>query len=113
MVNLFERLGQLSPPPATKEAQKSLPDQKLQQAQLMLNWIQRWPKDTICIRDVRQYGPNSLRNPESAIDAAEVLVKSGWLEPAESHRYDMRKWRIIRRPPIVAPKVDSGSDVAK
>jgi hypothetical protein len=113
MVNLFERLGQLSPPPATKEAQKSLPDQKLQQAQLMLNWIQRWAKDTICIRDVRQYGPNSLRNPESVIDAAEVLVKSGWLEPAELHRYDMRKWRIIRRPPIVAPKVGSCSDVAK
>jgi hypothetical protein len=105
MVSLFERLGQLSPPPATKKAEKPLPDQKLQQAQLMLNWIQRWAKDIICIRDVRQYGPNSLRNPESAIDAAEVLVKSGWLEPAELHRYDMRKWRIIRRPPIVAPKV--------
>ena len=39
------------------------------------------------------------------IDAAEVLVKNGWLEPAESHRYDMRKWRVIRRPPIIAPKV--------
>jgi hypothetical protein len=106
MVSLFERLGQLSPPPATKEAQKPLPDQKLQQAQRMLDWIQqRWTGNTICIRDVRQYGPNSLRNPKSMIDAAEVLVKSGWLEPAELHRYDMRKWRIIRRPPIVAPKV--------
>jgi len=71
----------------------------------MLDWIQRWAKDTICIRDVRQYGPNSLRNPKSMIDAAEVLVKNGWLEPAESHRYDMRKWHVIRRPPIVAPKV--------
>jgi len=106
MVNLFERLGQLSPPPATKEAERPLPDQKLQPAQRLLDWIQRWTKDTICIGDVRQYGPNSLRNPKSVIDAAEVLVKNGWLEPAESHRYDMRKWRIIRRPPIVAPKVD-------
>jgi len=105
MVSLFERLGQLSPPPTTKETEKPLPDPKLQSAQRMLDWIQRWTKDTICIRDVRQYGPSSLRNPKSVIDAAEVLVKNGWLEPAESHRYDMRKWRVIRRPPIIAPEV--------
>jgi hypothetical protein len=103
--NLFERLATMAPPPAEK-TQEPLPDPKLQPAQRMLDWIQRWPGDTICIRDVRQYGPGSLRDPKSVIDAAEVLVKSGWLEPAESHRYDMRKWRVIRRPPIVAPKVD-------
>jgi hypothetical protein len=104
-MNLFERLDRGRPAPPTKEVQKSLPDPKLQPAQRMLDWIQRWTKNTICIRDVRQYGPNSLRNPKSMIDAAEVLVKNGWLEPAESHRYDMRKWRVIRRPPIIAPKV--------
>ena len=103
MASLFERLGQ---PPPTKETQKPLPDPKLQPAQRMLDWIQRWTKDTICIRDVRQYGPNSLRNPKSVIDAAEVLVRNGWLEPAKLHRYDMRKWRIIRRPPTIALKVD-------
>src|SRR5215813_15304815 len=76
MADLFERLRQLSPPPATEEAQKPRPDPKLQSAQRMLDWIQRWAKDTICIRDVRQYGPSSLRNPKSVIDAAEVLYQS-------------------------------------
>jgi len=103
--NLFERLATMVPPPAEK-TQTPVPNKKLEPAQRMLDWIQRWPGDTICIRDVRQYGPNSLRDPKSVIDAAEALVRSGWLEPAESHRYDMRKWRVIRRPPIVAPKVD-------
>jgi hypothetical protein len=93
-------------PPLAEKTQAPVPNKKLEPAQQMLDWIQRWPKDTICIRDVRQYGPGSLRNPTSVIGAAEVLVKTGWLEPAESHRYDMRKWRVIRRPSIVAPKVD-------
>jgi hypothetical protein len=103
--NLFERLTAMAPPPAEKTPE-SVPNKKLEPAQRMLDWIQRWTKDTISIRDVRQYGPGSLRDPKSVLDAAEVLVKNGWLEPAESHRYDMRKWRVIRRPPIVAPKVD-------
>ena len=124
MGNLFERLATIAPPPAEKtqeslfkrlattvpplaeKTQEPIPNKKLEPAQRMLDWIQRWAKDTICIGDVRQYGPGSLRDPKSIIDAAEVLVRNGWLEPAESHRYDMRKWRIIRRSPIVAPKVD-------
>jgi len=105
MANLFERLTQEQPAPSPPPLPSPV-TQKPSPAQLLLNWIQRWTKDTICISDVRQYGPNSLRNPKSVIDAAETLVRTGWLEPAESHRYDMRKWRIVRRPPIVAPKVD-------
>src|SRR5262249_21413401 len=104
-MNLFERLDRGRPTPSPSPL-PSPATQKPSPAQLLLNWIQRWTKDTICIRDVRQYGPSSLRNPKSVIDAAEVLAKNGWLEPAESHRYDMRKWRVIRRPPLVAPKVD-------
>jgi hypothetical protein len=103
--NLFERLATMVPPSAEK-TQEPVPNKNPEPAQRMLDWIQRWAKDTICISDVRQYGPNSLRNPKSIIDAAETLVRTGWLEPAKSHRYDMRKWRIIRRPPVVAPKVD-------
>jgi len=103
--NLFERLATMVPPPAEK-TQTPLPDPKLQSAQRLLDWIQKWTKDTICTRDVRQYGPSSLRSPKNVIDAAEVLVENGWLKPAESHRYDMHKWHIIRKPPIVAPKVD-------
>ena len=110
--NLFERLARGRPSPPVEKAQTPLPDPKLQPAQRMLDWIQRWPGDTICTRDVWQYGPGSLRNRKSMIDAAEVLVETGWLEPAALHRYDMRKWRIIRRPPIIAPKVNQCSNVA-
>ena len=54
MVSLFERLRQLSPPPVTEEAQKPLPDQKLQSAQILLDWlIQRWDKEIVWMRDIR------------------------------------------------------------
>ena len=82
MVSLFERLGQLSPPPATKETEKPLPDQKLQQAQILLDWlIQRWDKDIVWMKDIRQFGPSALRNQKTAIDAAETLTKDGWSSP--------------------------------
>jgi hypothetical protein len=75
--NLFERLTTMAPPAAEK-TQELVPNKKPEPAQRMLDWmIQRWPKDTICIGDVRQYGPGSLRNPKSIIDAAEVLSPKG------------------------------------
>jgi len=104
MANLFERLGQQPSPPTTKETQEPLPDQKLEPAQKLLDWLQRWNKDTVCMKDILQYGPNSLRNPRKALDAAHTLVRNGWLEPAELHRYDMHKWHIARNP-VVPPTV--------
>ena len=105
MASLFERLGQLSPPPATKEAEKPLPDQKLRSAQILLDWlIQRWDKDIVWMKDIRQFGPSALRNPKTAIDAAETLIKDGWLIPEPTRRYDAHKWRFVRRP-VVHPLV--------
>jgi hypothetical protein len=87
------------PPPIKKEQEPS-PAQKL------LDFLQRWNKSTIATRDIRIYGPGSIRDRKTAVDAAEVLVRTGWLVPLKPYRYG-RKWQIIERPRIVAPKVAS------
>jgi hypothetical protein len=79
--------------------------QKPSHAQLMLDWLQRWPKPTICRRDVRIYGPSSVRDRQSMLSSAEVLVRYGWLVPIDAGRHDGHRWRIVRKPvvrPIVA-----------
>jgi hypothetical protein len=100
MANLFERLGQ--PSPAKAKIQQPHKDDA---AQRLLTWLQRWPKPTVSPRDIRVYGPNSLRNQKSAIDAAEVLVRNGWLVPVTTRRHSERAWQIVRKlivSPIVA-----------
>jgi len=99
-MNLFERLDRGRPKPPTKEAQEISPAQKL------LDWLQRWNKDTITVRDVHIYGPHPLKGRKNVTAAAEVLVQNGWLAPLKTWRYDMRKWQIVRKPPIIAPKVE-------
>ena len=103
MGNLFERLSanQLSPaaPSPTKEVRELPPAQKL------LDWLRHRNKPTISARDICVYGPNSIRNPKSAIEAAEVLVKAGWLIPDPTPRRNMYKWQVVQKPvvyPIVA-----------
>jgi hypothetical protein len=89
MATLFERIGQ--PPPA-KKAQEPTPAQKT------LDWLQRWPKDTISVRDICQFGPRATtRTQRAVIDVAEVLERRGWLAPIPSHRRDRRRWQILRR----------------
>src|SRR5262245_447849 len=97
MTNLFERLAQGRPAP-TEEKIKVDPAQKL------LDFLLRWPKPTISRRDIRIYGPKSLRDRESAINSVEILVKHGWLIPNKTRRRDMHQWQIVRRP-IVHPTV--------
>ena|SRR5262245_15970511 len=95
-MNLFERLDQGRPAP-TKETQKPSPE--IQAAQRLLDWIIRhWDKEIVWMRDIRQFGPSTLRNPKTAIDAAAVLVRDGWLIPEPTRRYDAHKWRFVRRP---------------
>jgi hypothetical protein len=95
--NIFERLraGRLAAEKIVSER-----DQKIQHAQRLLDWLQRWDKPYVCGRDILQYGPGPLRNPKSAFDAAEILVRNGWLTEAAKHRYDMRKWEVVRKPII-------------
>jgi hypothetical protein len=85
--------------------------QRPSQAQRMLDWLQRWDKPTIRIRDIRVHGPGrAIRNRESAIRTAEVLVETGWLVPTKGQRqrYNGRTWRIVRRA-IVHPTVEMQS----
>jgi hypothetical protein len=81
-------------------------DQKLQAAQKLLNWLLRWPKETVSAREIRQFGPSATRDPQDAMNSAEILTRHGWLSPMQSKRRDRREWRVIRRPtifPTVAP----------
>lgn len=59
-------------PRSTEKTNKNEPAQKL------LDWLQRWGKDTVGVRDIRVYGPRPIRNPKIAIDAAKTLVRYGF-----------------------------------
>jgi len=85
-------------PRSTEKTNKNEPAQKL------LDWLQRWDKDTVGVRDIRVYGPRPIRNPKIAIDAAKTLVKYGWLTPIWAHQKDVHEWRIVRKL-IVGPRV--------
>src|SRR5262245_46239424 len=94
---IFDRLAQRRP--ATEEKVTVDPAQKL------LDWLQQhWTKPTISRRDISNHGPGSLRNKQSAIDAAETLERHGWLVPAPTHRCDRRVWLIVSKN-IVRPTV--------
>jgi hypothetical protein len=92
---IFERLAQ----PAPKKAQEISPAQRL------LDFLQRWPKDTISARNIYQFGPRSTKKRREAMAPIEVLVRHGWLTPIQSHRRDRRQWQIRRRL-TVHPTVD-------
>src|SRR5262245_554327 len=100
--SLFDRLSAGRPQPIDEAIKRP---QKIQHAQKLLDWLQRWNKPTVSWRDIHNHGPRPIRDRKSAIDAAEILVRNGWLVPLKPHRYDMHKWQIVRRPPIVAPEV--------
>jgi hypothetical protein len=65
-------------------------------AQRLMAWLPRWPKATISVRDVRLYGPNSLRDPKLAADAIAVLTGYGWLIPVQTRQHNMNSWQIVR-----------------
>jgi hypothetical protein len=91
VANLFERLSAKQTALPTTKAQKH-PAQKL------LDWLQHWAKPTVSAREICIYGPRPIRKREIAGKAAETLVKTGWLVPVQTHRYDMKAWQIVRRP---------------
>jgi hypothetical protein len=91
---------------APKKEQSVSP--KIQHAQKLLEWLLRWPKPIVRGKDVRIYGPRP-RDRKSMLDAADVLVRHGWLSPIQSRRYDGHTWQIIRKP-IIPPKVSQVAD---
>ena len=96
MMDIFKRLDAGRPPSVEKAPARS-PAQKL------LDWLLRWDKPVVRVCDIRIYGPYALRNQKnkSVTDAAEVLVKNGWLAPVQDETTRRRrghKWRVIRKP---------------
>jgi hypothetical protein len=87
MPTVFDRLRRPAAPPVTKN--------KDEPAQRLLTWLPRWPRDTITVRQLRNYSP--LRNRGEAISAAEVLVANGFLTSTKAQRPDTYAWKIIRK----------------
>ena len=92
--DIFKRLSARRPP-----AEEPMPPPTPLAAGMLLGWIQNnWTQPTIRARDICRYGPNSIRDRESAIKTAEVLVRRGWLVPMKTHRHDAKRWRIALGP---------------
>jgi hypothetical protein len=101
--NLFERLKTAPQPAETTELSQA---RKLQPAQALLTFLQRWSKSTVSEREIRIWGPPCLRPKGNANEAAEVLVRNGWLNRRKMRRITERGWEIVRKPildPTVAP----------
>jgi hypothetical protein len=96
-MDLFERLSKGRPPLPTKQAPPS-------PAQLLLDWLQRWEKPTVCPREILMYGPHSIRHRKSVISTTQTLVDCGWLVPNKTRRHDAKEWLIVRKA-IVRPTV--------
>ena len=69
-------------------------------ARELLYWLQdTWTKPTIRWRDIYRHGPNPVRNNrESALSAAEILVRGGWLLPLKADRRDVKRWQVTIGP---------------
>ena len=94
MANLFERLDRRPPP--TEEAVKR-PRSGSPPIEMLLDWlVNDWPKPTIAARDIYTYGPNSIRDRNTVLSLARILVERRWLVPIETHQHNMRKWKIAR-----------------
>ena len=57
-------------------------------AMKLLDWLRHnWPHPTVNVRHICRLGPRSIRARESALKAAETLVRRGWLVPVETRRW--------------------------
>jgi hypothetical protein len=86
-------------PPSEQRRKEPMP------AQMLLDFLQCWNKPIISTREIRIYGPKSLRDRESAISAVEILVRRGWLVELKARQRNWHQWQIVRKPtvyPIVA-----------
>ena len=77
-----------------------------QHAQKLLDWLQHWTEPTIRARDINTYGPRP-RNRKNTINSTNILVEKGWLNRLPTHRYDSRKWQIVRKP-VIHPTIGNG-----
>jgi hypothetical protein len=92
MADLFERLDRGRPAPTEKKTNQKPP------AELLLSWLEKWNKDFVSARDIRVFGPKSIRNQKDAVATARILVRNGQLIPiySGSRKPYLHKWRIVR-----------------
>jgi hypothetical protein len=50
----------------------------------------------VSARDIYRWGPNAIRDRETTLRLAKILVDHGWLNPLKTRRHDMREWQIIQ-----------------
>jgi hypothetical protein len=105
VASLFERLR-----PPTEDRGIERP-QNIRHAQKLLDWLQHWGEPTISAREICIYGPRPIRKREKAGNAAEILVRNGWLVPLQTRRCDMEAWQIVRRP-VIYPDCSRVADPA-
>ena len=114
MATLFERLSQPPPtnnPPKQEQQLGAIPrgpllrpivpaaDPNSTPAERFLDFvINRWPRETVRLRDLLRFGPGSLRSRKSALAVAEQLVAAGWLSPLKGRQHNERLWRVVRGP---------------
>jgi hypothetical protein len=80
-------------------------------ADRLLDWLMtRWAKDTITVREIRAFGPSSIRDKNTALSLAQALEKRGWLSPVKGWRLDMQVWRVVRP---LSSATDDGKSVER
>jgi hypothetical protein len=73
-------------------------------AQKLLDWLlDEWAKPTVSARDIYTYGPSAIRDRETTLRLAKILVDHGWLKPHKTRRHDAREWEINGRKPDEHP----------
>jgi hypothetical protein len=74
---------------------------EMHNAQLLLSWLESWPEPVVSLPDIYQFGPNPIRDKNSARRVVEILVDHGWLAE-ERHGCEIKGtfrrqvWRIVR-----------------
>jgi hypothetical protein len=89
---------------ADDSAPKTHPQQP-DHAQKMLDFILRWPRESIATTDLMTYGPKPRQNAEETFKLATLLERQGWLTKKSMPRKDQHHWTINRKP-FVHPKID-------
>jgi hypothetical protein len=99
MASIFDRLAKSRPAPTNQQQ----PDH----AQRMLDFLLRWPRQSVSTTDMMIYGPRPKKNAEEVLKLAAILEKHGWLTPKNTPKKNMRHWDIVRRQPVVRPTLDT------
>jgi hypothetical protein len=75
---------------------------KLRQAQGLINWLTSvWTEPVVSLANIYQYGPNAIRDKETALELVRVLVDHGWLIATQdgaviAGHHRRHAWRIVK-----------------